>query len=130
MKQMFNRIYQLTRILEIIICIAIILAIGISLFSLVSGLQYLMFHKLDENAFQDFLAIAFNILIGIEFLKMIVKYSVDSVIEVLVFAFARQLIVEHTSVIENFVGVTSIAVLFIIRKYMSISDVDKEKKNE
>lgn len=130
MKQMFNRIYQLTRLLEIIISIAILIAICVSLVSLASGLRNLFFHNLEENAFQKFLAISFNILIGIEFLKMIVNYNVNTVIEVLLFAIARQLVVEHTSVLENFIGVASIAVLFVVRKYMYVSDLDQEKKKE
>ncbi|MDD3173094.1 MAG: phosphate-starvation-inducible PsiE family protein [Herbinix sp.] len=128
MKRILNRIFQLTRLLELIISIAILIAIGISMITLVSGLRDLLSHSLEENAFQNFLAIAFNILIGIEFLKMIYKYSVDTVIEVLLFAIARQLIVGHTTVVENFVGIASIAVLFIIRKYMFVPELDIDKK--
>jgi uncharacterized membrane protein (DUF373 family) len=130
MKQILNRLFQITRFLEIIISIAVLIAIGISMVTLAGGLKYLMVYHLDENAFQNFLAIAFNILIGIEFLKMIIKYSVDTVIEVLLFAIARQLIVEHTTVFENFIGVVSIGLLFLIRKHMFIPALDKGSKKE
>jgi uncharacterized membrane protein (DUF373 family) len=130
MKQILNRLFQITRFLEIIISIAVLIAIGISMMTLAGGLKYLMVYHLDENAFQNFLAIAFNILIGIEFLKMIIKYSVDTVIEVLLFAIARQLIVEHTTVFENFIGVASIGLLFLIRKHMFIPALDKGNKKE
>lgn len=129
MKQIQNRIFQLTRILEFVISIAIIIAIGISMITLVDGLKNLFFHSLEKDSFQNFLAIAFNILIGIEFIKMIFKYNLNTVLEVLLFAIARQLIVEHTTVFENLLGVVSIAILFIIRKYLFIPELDKEVKN-
>ena len=94
--------------------------------SLIDGLKILMLNKLDKNAFQNFLSIAFNIIIGIEFLKMLFKYNVNTVIEVLLFAIARQLIVEHPTVYENFLGVASIAVLFVVRKFLFIPELDKE----
>lgn len=130
MKHIFIRLFQLTRVLEIIISIAVLIAIGISMITLGTGLKNLLFQNQEVNAFQSFLAIAFNILIGIEFLKMIVRYSVDTVIEVLLFAIARQLIVEHTTVVDNFIGVASIALLFVIRKYMFVPELDKDKKTE
>jgi uncharacterized membrane protein (DUF373 family) len=130
MIRMQRKIFKLTRLLEIIISVAIVIAIGISMFTLIDGIKVLFFHSLDRDAFQEFLAIAFNILIGIEFLKMIYKYNVDTVIEVLLFAIARQLIVEHTTVYENCVGVISIAVLFVVRKYLFIPELDKDKKKD
>lgn len=129
MKRIQNRIFKVTRALEMVISFAIIIAIGISMISLIDGLIVLFENSLQRDAFQNFLAVVFNILIGIEFLKMIFKYNVDTVIEVLLFAIARQLIVDHTTVYENFVGIVSIAVLFVIRKYLFIPELDKEKRD-
>ncbi len=121
-----DKIFKITKVLEIIISIFIFIAILISMVSLIDGLKILMLNKLDKNAFQNFLSIAFNIIIGIEFLKMLFKYNVNTVIEVLLFAIARQLIVEHPTVYENFLGVASIAVLFVVRKFLFIPELDKE----
>ena len=49
---------------------------------------------------------------------MLCKHTPATVIEVLLFAIARQLIVEHTSTLENLVGIISIAILFAVRKYL------------
>lgn len=125
-----NRIFQLVRLLEIIISIAILIAIAISMLTLVHGIKELFLNSLDKDAFQSFLAIAFNVLIGIEFLKMVFRYNVDTVIEVLLFAIARQLIVEHTTVLENCIGVLSIAILFVVRKYLFVPELDKTKRSE
>lgn len=58
---------------------------------------------------------------AIEFLRMLSKHTVSSIIEVLLFAIARQLIVEHTNSVENLITIITIAILFGIRKYLLIS---------
>jgi uncharacterized membrane protein (DUF373 family) len=128
MKNLHAIIYKITRISEYIIIIAIVIAISISMITLVGGLRDLVAGIYDAYAFQNFLGISFNILIGIEFLKVIYKYNVNTIIEVLLFAIARQLIVEHSSVYESFVGIAAIAVLFIIRKYLRIPELDNDEK--
>ncbi|MHB8130104.1 MAG: phosphate-starvation-inducible PsiE family protein [Mobilitalea sp.] len=128
MKNFHINLFKLTRFLEIIISIAIVIAIGISMITLSNGIKELFLYPLEKDAFQNFLGIAFNILIGIEFLKMIFKSNLSTVIEVLLFAIARQLIVEHTTVYENCVGIISIAILFVIRKYLFVPELDSDKK--
>jgi len=130
MNKLHQRFFALTRYMEIIISVIILIAVAVSMITIADGIRELLAHPLDRDAFRKFLAIAFNILIGIEFLKMIYNYNVDTVIEVLLFAIARQLIVEHTSVLENLMGVISIAILFLIRKYLFIPELDKAKKKD
>ena len=70
------------------------------------------------------------IIIGIELIKMITSYTIDSVVDVMLLAIARQMIVEHTSPIENLIAVLSIGILFVIRKYLYISRLDRRRKKE
>lgn len=74
----------------------------------------------DQNAtahFEQVLGHAFNLIIGVEFIKMLAKHTPGSAIEVLLFAIARQMVVEHTTPLENLIGIISIALIFIIRKF-------------
>ena len=119
MKKFFNnKILQIADILEIIIGILLAISISILLIFLVSDLKLIAMHKNDIESFNIFLASAFNLVIGIEFIKMLCKHTPATVIEVLLFAISRQLIVEHTSTLENLVGIISIAILFAVRKYL------------
>lgn len=77
--------------------------------------------------FQTLLSDACYIIIGIEFIKMIASHTLDSVIDVMLLALARQMIVEHTAPIENLLTVASVAVLFVVRKYLYISQIDKRE---
>lgn len=127
MKNIQYLLNKLIIYLEIIIMLFVIIGIAISMKGLLVGLIELYFSNDMKDAFLNFLAIAFNILIGIEFLKMIYNYNVDTVIEVLLFAIARQLIVEHTTIFENCIGIVSITLLFAIRKYFFVPKLDKEE---
>ena len=56
--------------------------------------------------------------IGIEFVKMLCTHTPETIIEILLFAISRQMIVEHLSATETILGVGAIAGLFAVRKYL------------
>ncbi len=66
-----------------------------------------------------FLTTAFELIIGIEFVKMLAKHTPSSAVEVLLYAIARQLISTEGSMIDSLLGVIAIGILFAIRKYLS-----------
>ena len=51
---------------------------------------------------------------------MLAKHTPGSAIEVLLFAIARQMVVEHTSPLENLIGIVTIALIFAIRKFLFV----------
>ncbi len=104
--------------LSIIILIGIILLSINDIIELVSISENLLGGR-DTISINDFLGISFNLIIGVEFVKMIAKHTPDSTVEVVIFAVARQLIVTHESMFESLLGVIAIAILFAIRKYLS-----------
>lgn len=107
---------------EVLAASCIIIGILITFLDLPSHLTELL-HK---DSFLSFLTYMFNIVIGIELLKMFCRHDLDSVVEVLLFAVARQVIIDHTSMMDNLLGVLAIAVLFSIRKFFFISALDKK----
>lgn len=121
-----KKLYQYTVYFEMFIGFIIVIAILITMFSLIMGLKEMFLNPMEEDALNKFLGVAFNIIIGLEFLKMLCNSNLSTVVEVLLFALARQLIVEHTTVFENLIGVVSIAILFLIRKYLFIPQLDEE----
>ena len=79
----------------------------------------------DEEAFSEFLSKALNLVVGVEFVKMLCKHTPETVIEVLLFATARQMIVEHLAVHQILIGTLAIAVLFATRKFLLSSPAEK-----
>ena len=68
--------------------------------------------------FSEFMSKSLSLIIGLEFVRMLCRHSPDSIIEVLMFACARQLIISHDNTISIFLGVISIGILFAIRKFL------------
>lgn len=71
-----------------------------------------------------------NIIIGIELLKMLCQHNLDSVVEVLLFAVARMMIIDHVKIWEMLIGIVAIAILFLIRKFLFVSALDKQHLEE
>ena len=109
---------RLSDILEFVI--SFILTAGIILLCLrVAGAIY----KIpDLNVWPNF-----NLIIGVELIKMMYSHSPQTVFEVLLFAIARQIIIDHSSIWSSLVGVCAIAVLFATRKFLfcNFDDADK-----
>lgn len=61
---------------------------------------------------------AFSVIIVIEFERMLVKHSMNTIIEVLIFAIARGLVAGHEEAIYVLIRVLAIAVLLFCRKYL------------
>lgn len=77
------------------------------------------FPQANNEAFlQLFLNRIMTLAVGVEFIKMLCKQSPSTVIEVLLVAIARQLIVEHASSLDYLIGMLSVAILFAVRKYL------------
>ncbi|WP_294155730.1 phosphate-starvation-inducible PsiE family protein [uncultured Clostridium sp.] len=112
---------------ETVIGILLAVSIGISVIYLIGDIRLIVTSNSDLENFNQYLGVAFNLVIGIEFIKMLCKHTPETVIEVLLFAIARKLIVEHTSTLENLIGIISIGVLFATRKYLfyNFDEVDK-----
>lgn len=103
-------------------CISVILAIGIILLTirLASSLGNVPNLDVYPN-YEDLLESCFNLIIGVELIRMMYRHTPDTVFEVLLFAIARQIIVDHSSPTASLLGVLSIAVLFATRKFLFIN---------
>lgn len=66
---------------------------------------------------EEYLATGLQLIIGVEFVKMISKHTVGSTIDVLLFAIARKLVVSHEGSIDVLLGIVSIAILFVVKYY-------------
>lgn len=120
-RKRFNEIiYSIARYAEIAFSIIILIAIASQVVPLFHELTGISIYSLDMDFFTSFLAESLSLVVGLEFVKMLCKHTADTVIEVLIFATARQMVVEHLATRETLIGVLAIAILFAIRKYLLI----------
>lgn len=117
-------LYRIAGLLELVVGVILVGAICIAMLQLFQEVGLLWRTAGEEDAFHNFLATAFTIVIGVEFLKMLCRHTMQSVVEVILFATARQMVVEHTNHIETLIMVLALAILFVIRKYLFIPAVD------
>ncbi len=122
-----NFIYRIAQLLEIFVSILVIVAILFSFATIFHQLGLMAADPSNANGLQAFLSTAFTVVIGIEFLKMLSRHNLSSVVEVLLFAISRQMIIEHTSPTENLLMVAAIAALFLIRKFLFIPGLDDKQ---
>lgn len=123
-------LYDVAMFMELMIGLIIIAALVISALGLLHGLTDLYADRFGDYAFREFLAGAFNVVIGIEFLKMLCRHTLSSVIEVLLFAIARGMVAEHTTPLENLLSIVAIAILFLVRKYLFIPGLDDNRERD
>lgn len=116
--------------IEIVMAIIIVLAILLLTFSLFRYFPLSDLQNFRNDNFTEFLSAALALVIGLEFVKMLCEHTPETVIEVLMFATARQMIVEHLSPFESLIGVLTIAILFAIRKFLFIRRPKKSAEPE
>lgn len=116
-------IYNISRYTEIALSIVILVVIALAGIRLIMEIANTSISTMDTQFFTTFLSQALSLVVGVEFVKMLCQHSAQTVVEVLMFATARQMVVEHLGPGETLLGVISIAVLFAIRKYL-MTDTD------
>ena len=77
--------------------------------------------------YDDLLTNCFNLIIGVEMIRMLYLHTPITVFEVLLFAIARQIIIEHGSPLNSLIGVIAIAILFATRKFLFMTFDESEK---
>lgn len=92
------------------------------------GLLYFTFQLLGRTLhlegfmtydnFDDLLSTAFTLVIGVEIIRMMCEHSMEIIFEVLTFAIARQIVIDHSHAVDNLYGIAAIAILFATKKYL------------
>ena len=75
----------------------------------------------DPTAFSnttEFLHAVLNIVVGLEFVRMLIDMTPANTLEVLIMATARQIIMNHESSLGLLIGVVCIGILFAIRRFL------------
>ena len=110
---------------EISIALLLLAVIAIKMFDnimFVTG-QSLILLNIE---FDRVLSMAFSLVIGVEFVRMLCKHTADTVVDVLLFVTSRHIILYNEGMIEMLIGIAVIAGLFGIKKYL----IGKKRQSE
>lgn len=116
--------------MEIVMAVVILAAIVIRAVLLVVGVVQQLGEDSMSFSIDDFLSKVLLIIMGIEFVKMLMLHTYGAVIDVLLFAMARQMIVSHNGPEGTLLSVISVAVIFAIKKFLYTGESWGQKREE
>ena len=117
-KKRQDKMFELSYLIELFISLLVGLAVVIMTVKVVIDMFNFTFIKQEMDSLVMILDKAITLAIGAELIKMLCKHTPETVIEVLAFALARQLIVGHAEPWENLITVVAIAILFGVRRFL------------
>lgn len=117
-KKLQDKMFEISYIFELLISLIVGLAILVMSVRLVLDTVRIATSATTVSALVTILDDAIILAIGAELIKMLCKHTPETVIEVLAFALARQLIVGHATPWANLITVVAIAILFAVRRFL------------
>ena len=116
--------YFIVHILEYLIAL---LTLGVLVYLIaLEGIKMFSAEGYLENA-DAYLQNILTIVVGLEFVRMLINLTPANTLEVLIVAIARQVIIDHASPLSNIACVLCIGGLFAIRKFLiSKRDLSRE----
>lgn len=111
-------IISVLRVIEVSVAVLLTIAIVSLVFHMIPEIIRLLSTSTSIEDLKYILEYALSVIIGIEFVKMVCKPTAGNVVEVLMFAVTRYVIIDHSAMITSLLGVVSISVLFATKKYL------------
>ena len=104
-----------------IVILIIVIIRAVEVFALLFGVQITIL----KMGFEEILSMALTLIIGVEFTKMLFNHTPESVIDVLLFAIARQAVLYYEKPTDMLFGIIAIGGLFAIKKFLVIRSLEK-----
>lgn len=129
-KNMWDKIrrwmYEIGETVELVMAGVVICAIFVGVIALVPEFAHYWTNRMQTGAFLEFVDAVLDIVIGIEFVKMLCKPNSKNIIEVLIFLISRHMIVRETTALEDLLAVISICILFFFRRFMDATKRERD----
>ncbi len=117
-KKLQDKMFEISYLIELFISLLVGISVVILAARVVIDMFNISFIKNGIDSLVIILDNAITLAIGAELIKMLCKHTPETIIEVLAFALARQLIVGHAAPLENLITVFAIAILFAVRRFL------------
>lgn len=119
MKQFRQALVHFTEIIEVLLAVAVAVIVVMDMIGMIPRIVEFWNVKGSAEDFANILSSVLGIIVGTEFINMLLKPSLSNVTEVLIFLIARHIIVAEATPIDNLISVISIAILFILEFIMA-----------
>ncbi len=115
-------------VLEMIMNVVVLIAIVIAMISLWKPFYEFVQNRANDEALMHFISKVFNVIIVLEFKKMLGKPDANTVLEILVFVIVRHMIIVETSALENLLTIVGVVMIFLLKKYLNDNKTQKIKE--
>lgn len=124
-KKHITRLQSLLYALEFAMAVTIIIGIVTSVPDLFKYMVDIAYSTKGSSyqLFQDFLSHVLLMVIGLEFVAMLINHEEYQIIYIMIMVVARKMLIYGDNTRDLFIGVLAIAVLFIVRKYFTIHKI-------
>lgn len=111
--------------LELLLCAVLIIGIVVSIPDLVKYFIQIIVSKesLSYNLFQDFLSHVLLLVIGLEFILMLIAHTDTSIIYLITVVISRKMLIYGENTFDLLLGVIAIGILFAVKKYLIPSKI-------
>lgn len=109
---LFRRaLHIIERVIAVITIVALLTALGIEVYEMFADISY--FHDVNHMLHN-----LLTIVVGLEFVRMLIDTTPNNILEVLTVAITRHVILSHENPWSNVASIACIAALFAIRRYL------------
>ncbi|MCJ7856269.1 transporter [Lachnospiraceae bacterium NSJ-143] len=122
--------FKFIQVFEIVVSVIITVVIIFMIYNLISSVIQSNVLTMTSSDFSNFLSAALTLVVGLEFVKLLCQHTPENLIEVLMLAISRQMVVEHLDTFQMLLGVISIIGLLAAKKYLTDSKAKKAKDCE
>lgn len=127
MKQLSDSLHKFAEFLELVIAIVIAVAvIGGIIGSITQMINVGGFSNITYHGFKEFLAYILILVVGVEFILMLLTHSINRIVELVVFVIARKMLVYGGSMLDMLLASAAIAIVFATIKYLQLDNNIKE----
>lgn len=115
-----NSIMAFTKWMELILALSIIIAVIISTKDIFIIMKQIYSARQMElyNLFNNFLSHILLLIIGLELIETLITHTPSSIIDIMLFAIARKMLIHSSNAYELLVGAIAIAILFATRRFL------------
>lgn len=113
--------------IEILLAGFIIITVLLSAKDIVVLIQEVFVTEASESykLLQGLLAHILLLVVGLELALMLITHSAGNVLEVILYAIARKMLISSSNIMDILLGVIALAIIFIVDKYFHTKDINR-----
>ena len=118
-------IFNFIQFFELIVSVIIAIVAIFMLFNLISQILETDISLMTSSDFSTFLSSMLTVVVGLEFVKLLCRHKIENLIDVLMLAISRQMVVEHLDTLQMLIGVISVILLIVVKKIFKKDKIGK-----